>query len=454
MIEALSVQFRVKESCAALSVSRSGYYQWVGTEQSVQAEANAELLKEIRRVYDEHKGRYGSPRITQQLRQEGVVCGENRVARLMRENELAARGKKAFRPRTTLPGQGAAPNLIKELEPNAPDQVWASDITYVCTLEGWLYLAVILDLFSRRVVGWKLGESLEAELVVTALRNALVLRQPDQGLYFHSDRGSQYSSEAVRKPLSVIGAKQIWRSGNVQSHMEGPQTPIADCLCHLAGCEWHFGEIASSQATIAEAISLAKEQNDMNALAMALAWAAGLATNEPNFAEVDRLASELIELSTRHNFVFWLAVGAIWRGWVRSASGNPAEGIPWIEQGIRDYRATGAVLGLAIFLGRKAEALYLADRTAEALEAINTAEALVQRQQRDYRAELHRLRGVFLAAMGTNEAQIEASFCAAIKIANQQKSISLEKRAEATYAEYRRQKASASGRPTFRLPLW
>ena len=206
MIKDLSVQFPIKECCVALSVSRSGYYQWAATEQSVRAEANAELLKEIRRVYGEHKGRYGSPRITQQLGQEGVVCGENRVARLMRENELAARRKKAFRPRTTLPGQGAAPNLIKELEPSAPDQVWASDITYVATLEGWLYLAVILDLFSRRVVGWKLAESLEAELVVTALRNALILRQPDRGLYFHSDRGSQYRSEAVRKPLSVIGA--------------------------------------------------------------------------------------------------------------------------------------------------------------------------------------------------------------------------------------------------------
>ena len=168
MIEELAVQYSVKECCVALSVSRSGYYQWVGTEQSERAELNAELLKEIRRVYHEHKGRYGSPRITQQLRLEGVICGENRVARLMREARLAARAKKAFRPRTTLPGQGAAPNLIKELEPSAPDQVWVSDITYVATLEGWLYLAVILDLFSRRVVGWKLGESLEAELVVTA----------------------------------------------------------------------------------------------------------------------------------------------------------------------------------------------------------------------------------------------------------------------------------------------
>ena len=112
MIEELSVQFPVKECCVALSVSRTGYYQWVGTEQSLRAEATPKLLKQIQRVYDEHKGRYGSPRITQQLRQEGVVCGENRVARLMRENELAARRKKAFRPRTTIAGRrsGAQPD--------------------------------------------------------------------------------------------------------------------------------------------------------------------------------------------------------------------------------------------------------------------------------------------------------------------------------------------------------
>jgi putative transposase len=208
MIEELSVKFAVQECCVALSVSRSGYYQWLGAEQSARAEANVELLKGIRRIYDEHKGRYGSPRVTQQLWQEGLACGENRVARLMRENSLAARRKRAFRPRTTTPGQPAAPNLIKALQPSAPDQVWVSDITYVATLEGWLYLAVILDLFSRRVVGWKLGQTLESELVVTALRNALVLRQPQAGLYFHSDRGSQYSSQAMRKPLSVIGAEQ------------------------------------------------------------------------------------------------------------------------------------------------------------------------------------------------------------------------------------------------------
>ena len=190
----------------ALSVSRSGYYQWVGAEPSLRAKAEEKLLEQIVEVFAANKERYGSPRVTRELRQQGVGCGENRVARLMRENELAARRKKAFRPRTTIAGERAAPNLIKDLEPSAPDQIWVSDITYVGTLEGWLYLAVILDLFSRKVLGWKLGDTLQAELVVAALKNALVLRQPEPGLYFHSDQGSQYSSDAVRKPLTVIGA--------------------------------------------------------------------------------------------------------------------------------------------------------------------------------------------------------------------------------------------------------
>jgi transposase InsO family protein len=206
MIRSLSVEYAVKECCEALGVCRSGYYQWKKAEPTQREQAQAELMKQIRRVFAANKGRYGSPRVSQALRQGGIECGENRVARLMRENELAARRKKAFRPRTTVAGSGAAPNLIKGLEPRGVDQIWVSDITYVATMEGWLYLAVILDLFSRKVVGWKLGETLEAELVETALANALIMRAPDPGLYFHSDRGSQYSSQAVRKPLSVIGA--------------------------------------------------------------------------------------------------------------------------------------------------------------------------------------------------------------------------------------------------------
>jgi serine/threonine protein kinase/tetratricopeptide (TPR) repeat protein len=248
---------------------------------------------------------------------------------------------------------------------------------------------------------------------------------------------------------------QIWRSEGVHSYAEDLHSPVVGCLCYEAFAASHLGEIAYCQANLEEAISLAKESKDMNDLAFALGWTAGLGHAERNPTEVERHASDLIELSTRHNFVFWLALGAIWRGWARSASGNTAEGIPWIEQGIRDYRATGSILGVPSFLARKAEALYLADRTFEALEAINEAEALAERfEQRVSSAELHRLRAVFLATTGAEEFRIEESFGEGIRIAKEQKSISAERHVEATYAEYRRQKAKASGERGIRLPLW
>jgi adenylate cyclase len=176
---------------------------------------------------------------------------------------------------------------------------------------------------------------------------------------------------------------------------------------------------------------------------------------ERKFSEVERLASELIELSTRQCFGHWVALGSAYRGWACSVSGNPAEGISWIENGIRDYRAIGSTLFMPLCLVLKADTLHLADRTSEALKVINEAEAMAERfEQRYYCADLHRLRGVFLAAAGAEETQIEASFCEAITIAKEQKSISLEKRAEATYAEYRRQKASGPSGRGFRLHLW
>jgi predicted ATPase len=205
---------------------------------------------------------------------------------------------------------------------------------------------------------------------------------------------------------------------------------------------------------MAEAISLAKELNDMHAFVVALTFGAVLGYFERNAAEVERLASDLIELSTRQNFVRWLPGGEVLRGWARSASGNTAEGVSLIEEGIEDNRATGSTLMVPLFLALKAEALHLADRTSDALEAIREAEALAERfEGRWWSAELHRLRGVFLTAMGADDAQIEASFSAAISTAQKQKSVSLERRAEATYAEYRRQKASGSGGRGFRLPL-
>jgi Protein kinase domain/NACHT domain len=247
---------------------------------------------------------------------------------------------------------------------------------------------------------------------------------------------------------------QIWRSGSVQSHAEDLDVRAATCLCYEAFSAWNFGEIIGSQRNMVEAISLAKELNDMHGLASTLYYAASFAYHERNPAEVERLASDVIELSTRHHFAHWLAIGSILRGWARSASGDTVEGISWIEDGIRDYRATGANIGVTYLLGMKAEALHLADRTSEALEAIKEAEALVERfEERFWAAELHRLHAVFLAAMGAEETQIEALFTEAIRIAKEQKSVSLAKRAEATYAEYRRQKASGSGGRGFRLSL-
>jgi putative transposase len=207
MIEGLSVQYPVKDCCLALNVSRSGYYQWKEAQPSARALQERELFQELEKLFKDNRGRYGSPRMTRALRENGYRVGKNRVARLMRERTLVARKKRAFRPKTTRSVKVAVPNQIADLEALAPDQIWVSDITYVATTEGWLYLAVILDLFSRRVVGWKLSESLDASLVCTALQNALVLRQPAKGLYFHSDRGSQYASHAVQKILQTVQAQ-------------------------------------------------------------------------------------------------------------------------------------------------------------------------------------------------------------------------------------------------------
>jgi adenylate cyclase len=248
----------------------------------------------------------------------------------------------------------------------------------------------------------------------------------------------------------AIRGVQIWRSGGVQSSVEECDVPEVACLIFEALFKWHIGEIARSQVTIEEALSLAKELHDMHGLAVAVHYALILAYFERNPIEVERRVSELIELSTRQNFAHWLAVGTNLRALMRSVFGDTREVLPWIE----DHRAIRYMHFKPFSLALKAEALYLANRISEALEAIKEAERQAEiSEERHWCAELQRLRGVFLAAIGSDETQIEASFCAAIRIAKEQKSVSLEKRAEGTYAEYRRQKASAPGGRGFRLPL-
>jgi hypothetical protein len=190
-------------------------------------------------------------------------------------------------------------------------------------------------------------DKLTATMQIAERVHSLAQEQNDTALMIEASRPlactHYYLGDFETARQYAMRAVQIWRSGNIQSHTEDTYMPVVCCLCYLALSEWHLGEVHFCRATIAEAISLAKELKDMNALAFALAWAAALAACQCNPAEVDRLASDLIELSTRHHFLHWLAIGAIHRGWARSASGNTAEGIQWIEQGIKDVRATGAV---------------------------------------------------------------------------------------------------------------
>jgi predicted ATPase len=248
-------------------------------------------------------------------------------------------------------------------------------------------------------------------------------------------------------------AIDIWRSGNVRPHSEDFDTPVVSCLCYEALSEWHLGEFDSCHVVMEEAISVARKLNDANSLALGLTCGAIVAYYERDPYEVERFVLDLTELSTRHNFTYYLTVGAIHRGWARAAAGHAAEGISWLEHGIEDYRASGSIIGLSFYLTRKAEALHLANRTSEALDSIDEAEALVEKYEtRWWSVELHRLRSVFLAATGADESYIETSFQAAIRAAKEQKSISLANRAKATYAEYLLRKESAL-RWEFRFPL-
>jgi tetratricopeptide (TPR) repeat protein len=319
-----------------------------------------------------------------------------------------------------------------------------------------------LLLYSALIGQWRYSlvtGKLTATMQIAKRVYSLAQKQNNSALMIGAHRAlactSYFSGDFQSAQQYAMNAVQIWRSGGVEYQVEEVAAPAITSRCYEAMSEWHFGEIGSSHTTIAEAISLAKELNDMHALALVLWHAGWLAYFERNPAEVERWASDLFELSTRLNFVHFLQRAAVLRGWARSASGDTAEGISWIEDGIGDYRATGSMLDVPFLLALKAEAFHLADRTSEALEAINEAKAIAERFEHRYcSAELHWLRGVLLATLGADETQIETSFCEAIRIAKEQKSVSLEKRAEATYAEYRRQKAGALGDHGIRLPLW
>lgn len=216
-IEAEKASFDITMMCRLLHVSRSGFYAWRCRQESARTRSNRELTVQIGAIHEESRRTYGSPRVHAELRFRGRRVSVNRVARLMRAAGIRARRRRRFVVTTTsrhnLP---IAPNLLeRNFRPHLPNRVWSTDITYIATREGWLYLAVVEDLFSRRIVGWAMGTSLERELPLRALAMAIALRVPETGLVHHSDRGSQYASFDYQKVLEVHGIRcSMSRRGN------------------------------------------------------------------------------------------------------------------------------------------------------------------------------------------------------------------------------------------------
>ncbi len=203
-IQAEKAGYPLALMCRVLEVSRSGFYAWRKRSASPRAVEDQRLALEVRAIYAESRRSYGSPRVHMELRDRGRRLGRKRVARLMRAAGLRARGFRRFRC-TTDSGHGMAIRgnlLARRFAVAQPNFGWVADITYLWTLEGWLYLAVILDLFSRRVVGWSMSERLEKQLALDALSTALAERQPRGGLIHHSDRGSQYASHEYQELLA------------------------------------------------------------------------------------------------------------------------------------------------------------------------------------------------------------------------------------------------------------
>jgi len=207
----------VQKMCRVIGASRSGYYRWKKQPQSKRQQENEKILMEIRESHKNSRRAYGSPRIAEELRSNGTKCSKKRVARLMKIHGIVGKAKKKFKATTNsnhaLP---VAENLLNQnFAAEKSNTVWVSDITYVPTAEGWLYLAVILDLFSRQVVGWAMSDRLTSGFVVKALYQAIGRRDPASGCIFHSDRGVQYASTDVRNVLRAYGFIQsMSRKGN------------------------------------------------------------------------------------------------------------------------------------------------------------------------------------------------------------------------------------------------
>ncbi len=207
-IQAENAHYPITLLCKVLQVSRSGYYAWARRPESLRAREDRRLTVHIKAIHKQSRGIYGGPRVHAELNKaKGEKCGKHRVARLMRQEGLYGKQRRRFKATTdSNHKKPVAPNILDgNFQVEEPNQVWVGDLTYIRTDEGWLYLAVILDLFSRRIVGWALGARMTRHLVLEAIRKAVGLRCPSPGLLHHSDRGSQYASGDYQKELAKHG---------------------------------------------------------------------------------------------------------------------------------------------------------------------------------------------------------------------------------------------------------
>jgi transposase InsO family protein len=206
-IQAEKAHYPISLMCRLLDVSRSGFYAWLRRGCSPRQQQDQELGEQIDQIHHKSHRTYGSPRVHAELRAQGVRCGKKRVARLMRQRGLSARRRRSkIRTTDSRHGHPVAPERLgRDFAVEQPNRVWVSDITYIPTGQGWLYLAVIVDLYSRMVVGWAMSRCIDKELVLSALEMAVARRKPEAGLIHHSDRGSQYASDAYQQMLQAYG---------------------------------------------------------------------------------------------------------------------------------------------------------------------------------------------------------------------------------------------------------
>lgn len=230
--------FSIQGMCNVLNVSRSGFYAWLNRPESKREQDNKRYMELIKAKFKASRETYGYRRIHNDLADLGEKCGRNRIARLMNENNIVPKTKRKFKVTTNSKHKKPIHNNIlnREFHANAPNERWVSDITYVQTVEGWLYLAVVMDLFSRKIIGWSMSSRMKETLVVDAIKMALFKRKISSDLIMHSDRGSQYASDAVQQLLLLNGIKcsmsksgDCWDNAAMESFFHSLKT---ECVYH------------------------------------------------------------------------------------------------------------------------------------------------------------------------------------------------------------------------------